>query len=86
MVYINVLAPRSAFGQEFIKVKRIHVEDLVGVEIIGEDFEETFLFSQNGILVHKDINEEGKWISVVKRNGKVVKKALYQPTHAGLKY
>ena len=77
MVYVNVLAPRSAFGKEFIKVKKINEGSLVGVEITGEDFEETFLFSQDGKLTYKDINEEGKWISIVKENGKVANKALY---------
>ena len=86
MVYINVLAPRNAFGQEFIKVKRIHTGEVVGVEIAGDDFEETFLFSQSGKLIYKDINEEGKWISVVRKNGKVVKRALYHPSYTGLKY
>lgn len=86
MVYINVLAPRSAFSQEFIEVKRIHSGAVVGVEISGEDFEETFLFSQRGILKYKDIDEEGKWISVVKEKGNVAKRALYHPAYSELKY
>ncbi len=77
MVYVNVLAPRSAFDEEFIKVKKINEGSLVGVVITGEDFEETFLFSKDGELRYQDIDEKGKWVSIVKENGLVVKKALY---------
>ncbi len=77
MVYVNVLAPRSTFEEEFIKVKKINIGTLVGVEITGDDFEEIFLFSQEGKLTYKDIDAKGKWLSVVKENGKVVKKIAY---------
>lgn len=86
MVYINVLAPRSCFGQEFIRVKRIRENQITGVRITGADFEETFLFSQNGTLKFENIMESGKWISVVKENGKVVKKALYNSEYGTLRY
>ena len=77
MVYVNVLAPRSAFDEEFISVKKINEGSLVGMEITGKDFQETFLYSNDGKLVYEDINEEGKWISLLKENGVITKKSMY---------
>lgn len=74
MAYLNVMAPRSIFGQEFIEVKRIREGTVIGVEITGKGFEETFLFAQEGVLAYQDIHEEGKWISVMKEDGKIIKK------------
>lgn len=77
MVYLNVLAPRSAFGEEFIKVKKINNASVIGVEILGEDFEEIFLFALNGEIKYGDIDEKGKWLSIFKENSKVTKRALF---------
>lgn len=78
MVYLNVLAPRSIFEKEPVRIKRILDGSVIGVEITGEDFEELFLYAQNEKISYGDIKENGTWISIVKKHGKVIKKKVYR--------
>lgn len=78
MVFVNILAPRSLFGKEFIHVEKINDSSVIGAVITGSDFEETFLFAKFGKLVYGEIHEEGKWLSIVRKNGRIVKKAVFR--------
>lgn len=78
MVYLNVLVPRSVFEEEQVQIKRISEGSVIGVEITGKDFEELFLYAQSEKIVYGDIKEDGRWMSIVKRNDNVVKKAIYK--------
>ncbi len=78
MVYLNVLVPRSIFEEEPVQIKRISEGSVIGVEIVGKDFEELFLYAQDEKIAYGDINENGIWMSIVKKKGIVVKKAIYK--------
>lgn len=78
LTYINLLAPRSLFDAEPLRVEKIREDSVVGLKIFGDGFEELFLYSTDGTLAYQDVNETGKWLSIVKRDGKIVKKMVHR--------
>jgi len=77
MVYLNLLMPKSIFNKEKIEVKKILTEDVIGLKIIKDNITELFLYSLTDRIIYKDINESGQWLSIVKQDNKVIKKALF---------
>lgn len=78
MTYVNVLVPRSVFEEEPVRVRRIQEGAAIGVEITGKDFEEIFLYAADGKIACCGIDEEAKWVSIVRKHGEFVKKAVFR--------
>lgn len=78
MVFINVLVPRSIFMGEVVCVRTICDSSVQGVEIVGTDFKELFLYSPDGQISYGQMMEKATWVSLITRGEKLVKKAVYK--------
>jgi hypothetical protein len=78
--FLNVLHPHSSFEASSLEVKQINGEGFIGVEIKEMDRVETFIYAKEKGMDYEGIKSDGKWISLVKNKGEVVKLAVYQGT------
>ena len=78
MLYLNLLMPKSIFDKEKVEVEKILTNNLIGFKISKNNKSELFLYALNDKILYEEINESAKWLSIVKENGKQIKKAIYK--------